>query len=301
MNTIIGTKLAMDQTWDKNGHRIPVTVVVATPMVITQVKSEKSDGYNAVQVGIGTKSAKNINKPQINHLKKKAKDKVPAILQEIRLTDVSQLKIGDTISPTEVLEEGDVVAVSGTSKGRGFSGVIKRWGFHGGPRTHGQSDRERAPGSIGQGTDPGRVHKGKKMPGRYGNQRFTIKNLRVINIDEQHQTVWLSGPIPGTKGSLITITKTNQKDFPGLFYEKPEDQEKSDTDNNKSQEDASPIQKESPKTTNSEKKQAKDAPVRETKEEPKIADKKSKSPNKSDNQTKTDKDTKSKPSPDKKK
>lgn len=199
----------MTQYWDKSGVRYAATLVRVTPLNVTKVKTEKTDGYKAIQVGFGKKSPKKVPKPLKGHLKKSDyKNTYPRTLKEIHISDKDQYQTGDQIKVEDILSLGDKVDVSGTSKGRGFAGVIKRWGFHGGPRTHGQSDRERAPGSIGQGTDPGRVHKGKKMPGRYGNQRFTIRNLTVLYLDSKAGEVALSGPIPGAKNSLITIKKT---------------------------------------------------------------------------------------------
>ena len=147
-------------------------------------------------------------------------------MKEIRLEKLEEYKVGDIIKIEDIIKPGDIVNVSGISKGRGFAGVMKRWGFHGGPRTHGQSDRERAPGSIGQGTDPGRVHKGKKMPGRYGNQKFTIRNLTILYMDANKQEITLSGPIPGSKNTLITINKVKSGDPIELITEKKEQPDK---------------------------------------------------------------------------
>jgi large subunit ribosomal protein L3 len=185
--------------------------------MVTQIKTDQKDGYQALQVGFNRIDAKKVNRPLKAHLKNViVDDQVPRHLKEMRVKSNQDLKVGDTIKITDVVKPGDLIQVSGTSKGRGFSGVMKRWGFHGGPRTHGQSDRERAPGSIGQGTDPGRVHKGKKMPGRYGNQRFTIRNLTVLHIDPDQNQLLISGPIPGAVGSLITLKKTGSTTAPKL-------------------------------------------------------------------------------------
>jgi large subunit ribosomal protein L3 len=219
MNTFIATKHQMSQTWDKNGRRFPVTILQAQALTVTQVKSPDSDGYHAFQVGLGTKSTKNITSPLRHHLKLTASTKKTVRhLKEIRSTDPVDVKVGDSIPVSDVLEVGDIVNVAGISKGRGFAGVVKRWGFSGGPRTHGQSDRLRAPGSIGQGTDPGRVHKGKKMAGRMGNQRYTIRNLQVLHIDPTTNQVWVSGPVPGATGCLISVTKVKSGKFTGLFH-----------------------------------------------------------------------------------
>jgi large subunit ribosomal protein L3 len=217
MNTIFAYKQAMTQTWDKTGKRLPVVQVLCPPMLVTQVKTVENDGYLAVQVGFGERPGKYSTQSVLKHLKKKATDMVPRTLQEIRLTQPVELKVGETVNVSEVLSVGDLVAVSGVSKGRGFAGVVKRHGFSGGPRTHGQSDRERAPGAIGQGTSPGRIHKGKRMAGHYGVQQFTIKNLQVIKLDPSTGETWLSGPIPGYRGTLLTIKKIRNGKFSGLF------------------------------------------------------------------------------------
>lgn len=207
MNTIFGIKSTMHQVWDEAAKRTPVTVVKLEPMIVTQVKTADTDGYSSLQVGFGQKPGRLATKPELNHLKKTSKDEIVRYLREIRLTADSDLKVGEVINPETIIAIGDQVAVTGTSKGRGFGGVVKRHGFKGGPRTHGQSDRERAPGSIGQGTSPGRIHKGKRMAGHYGVTQFTLKNLSVIKIDPESKELWLSGPIPGSRGSVITIQK----------------------------------------------------------------------------------------------
>lgn len=200
----------MSQVFIK-GTRVPVTFIAAGPCVVTQIKKETKDGYWAVQLGFGEKKIKNITKPLLGHLKGAIKNGVaPRFLREVRLTEEPKFKVGDIITAADVLKEGDVVSVTGTSKGKGFAGVIKRWGFATGPRTHGQSDRRRAPGSIGQGTTPGRVHKGKKMPGRMGSQTVTIKNIRVISLNPEENEIALSGPIPGRSGSLVIIKKLSE-------------------------------------------------------------------------------------------
>ena len=197
----------MGQTFVQ-GTRVPVTVVKAGPCLVTQVKHQEKDGYWAVQLGFGEKRTKHITKPMKGHLKGAAQGKTaPRFLREVRFKDEPEFKVGDVVKVSSVLKPGDVIAVTGTSKGKGFAGVVKRWGFAGGPRTHGQSDRLRAPGSIGQGTDPGRVRKGKKMAGRMGNERVTIKNLQVVSVDEEAGEVMVSGPVPGKKGDLLMVVK----------------------------------------------------------------------------------------------
>lgn len=211
-NQFITTKLDIVQNWDQSGRRIPTTLLQAEPMVITQLKTQAKHGYSAIQVGIGSKSLKKTSKPLKGHLKDlNQNNHLPKKLQEIRFETDEQLKsfkVGDSIQIDQVLSISDLVSATGVSKGKGFTGVIKRWNFKGGPRTHGQSDRERAPGSIGQGTSPGRVWKGKKMAGRHGNQTITVRNLTVVDIDSNQHTITLKGTVPGPIGRTITLTKT---------------------------------------------------------------------------------------------
>jgi large subunit ribosomal protein L3 len=211
MNTFFGFKTEMTQTWDKNGKRLPVTVVEVKPIVVTQVKTLENDGYPAIQVGIGSHKAKHTSQAVLHHLKKTRSDMVPRYLREVRLNDEAAPKVGDSLKADAVLTVGDLVMVTGLSKGRGFAGNVKRHGFKGGPRTHGQSDRERAPGAIGQGTSPGRIHKGKRMAGHMGVTHFAIKNLRVINLEPETGLLWLSGPVPGSRHSLLTLEKTGHQ------------------------------------------------------------------------------------------
>lgn len=218
MKTYYGIKKGMTQTWTKSGLRLPVTIIKVEPMIATQIKTTDSDGYTAVQVGIGTRSKKNITKPILAHL---AKSKAtPKVIREIRLDTASELTTGDVITIDQIVGLGDKVKVTSDSRGRGFGGVMQRWSFKGGPKTHGQSDRWRAAGSIGQGTSPGRVHKGKKMAGRYGGETYTIKNLQVIKIDPTTNEIWVNGPVSGGRNTLVEIevTKTGVT-FEGLREE----------------------------------------------------------------------------------
>lgn len=205
LNGIIATKDRMTQTWQE-GKRVPVTVAKTTPHIVTQVKNADIDGYQAVQVGMGTKKDKKLTKPLKGHFKKAKIKTSPNLLKEFK-TD-QELKPGDTIKIKDLLAIGDTVKVTGVSKGKGFQGVIKRWHFKGGPKTHGQSDKERAPGSIGQGTDPGRVWKGKKMAGRMGAETKTVKNLEIIDINEENGEIMIKGPVPGRKGTTLIISKS---------------------------------------------------------------------------------------------
>lgn len=243
LNTILGTKKEMSQTFVED-TRVPVTMVKAGPCVVTQVKKQDSDGYWAVQIGFGEKKIKNTTKPLLGHISKawpsglkgaKKKDKkAPRFLREVKMDAEPDLKVGDEIKVTDVIRPGDTVSVTGTSKGKGFAGVVKRYRFAGGPRTHGQSDRERAPGSIGQGTTPGRVHKGKKMPGRMGGDTVTTKNLTVVSVDADKNEIAISGAVPGSSGGLLTINKIASGKLKDLVKDvaqaqvvegKPEDEE----------------------------------------------------------------------------
>lgn len=207
INTILGSKGVCSQTF-LEGFRIPVTKVTAGPCVVAHIKNMDKDGYWAIQLGFSTRSVKHTSKSLQGHLKETAKDnKFPKVLQEVRVEKEPEFKVGDIINVSDVLKKGDIIAVTGVTKGKGFAGVVKKHGFKGGPRTHGQSDRERAPGSVGQTTTPGRVYKGKRMAGRMGGEQITIKNLHIINVNEETNEIEVSGQIPGTIGSMLTIKK----------------------------------------------------------------------------------------------
>ena len=216
MDTILASKGSMSQTFVE-GRRVPVTKVVAGPCVVTQIKKEDKDGYWAVQLGFGEKRIKNITKPLQGHLKSLIKDKkAPRFLREVRLEKEPEYKVGDIIGASDIFNKGDVISVSGTSKGKGFAGVVKRWGFAGGPRTHGQSDRERAPGSIGQTTTPGRVFKGKKMAGRMGGERVTVKNLQIVSVDPETNEIEILGAVPGIKEGLLIVKRLSAGKLEGI-------------------------------------------------------------------------------------
>lgn len=209
----------MSQTF-KDGLRLPVTKIVVGPCTVSQVKSKDKDGYWAVQLAFGKKKVKSLSNPIKGHLKSILKDLPaqaggsqigPRFLREVRLSEESELKVGDVVKLDDVLKEGDVVTVTSTSKGKGFAGVVKRHHFAGGPKTHGQSDRQRAPGSIGQGTTPGRVYKGKKMAGKMGNDTVTLKNIVVVSVNSEKNEIAVKGPVPGTRDSLVIIKKTQTK------------------------------------------------------------------------------------------
>jgi large subunit ribosomal protein L3 len=220
LDTILASKGEMSQTFVE-GRRIPVTKVVAGPCVVTQIKKMDKDGYWAVQLGFGTKRIKNVTKPLQGHLKTIQNSKLkiqnfPRYLREVRFEKEPEVKVGDTIKASDIFNKGDIVSVAGVSKGKGFAGVVKRWHFAGGPRTHGQSDRERAPGSIGQTTTPGRVYKGKHMAGRMGGERVTVKNLQVVAVNPETNEIELSGPVPGIKKSLLIVKRLSAGKLEGI-------------------------------------------------------------------------------------
>lgn len=196
----LGTKGRMTQVFDEKGVVRAATIVSASPLTVTQVKSKDVDGYEAVQVGQGERAEKNVRAPQKGHLKDL---KLSAVMREFPLS--GELKRGDTMD-ISVFVPGDVVTVSAISKGKGFQGVVKRHGFRGGPRSHGQKNKERAPGSIGGGGRAGgRVVKGMRMAGRMGNERITVENLRILQVDTENNQILISGAIPGRPGTLVEI------------------------------------------------------------------------------------------------
>ncbi|MBI5140327.1 MAG: 50S ribosomal protein L3 [Candidatus Vogelbacteria bacterium] len=206
MKFILGTKQNMSQVFDEDGNVHPVTVISASPVTVTDIKSaEGKDGYSAVQVGYGEKSLNKMNKAERGHLGKKLGVKARGFkyLREFRVNDEPVLNIGDSVD-LSAFTEGEKVTVSAISKGKGFQGVIKRHGFHGGPRSHGQKHSERAPGSIGAGGRQG-VMKNMRMAGRMGSDRVTIKNLELVKIDKDNNLVLISGAVPGRRGTLVEI------------------------------------------------------------------------------------------------
>lgn len=196
---LIGRKLGMTQIFDEQGLARPVTVIEAGPCVVTQVRTAEKDGYEAVQLGFGI--AKKLNKPEKGHVKESGY--MVKTLREVKADDYSSIEVGQVFS-ADTFAEGEVIDVTGTSKGRGFQGGMKRHGFHGGPATHGQSDRARAPGSIGSSATPGRVIKGQKMAGHMGNERVTVQNLKVLRVDTDRNLLLVEGSVPGpNKGTLL--------------------------------------------------------------------------------------------------
>lgn len=205
MKGIIGKKLGMTQVFDPKGNVIPVTVIEAGPCYVTQIRTADKDGYTAVQLGYGAADPKRLTKGQMGHLQKKS---LPAlrVLREFRLKDgdAQDLSEGAEIK-VDVFAQGQKVDVIGTTKGRGWAGAIKRHGFHRQRRTHGQSDRERAPGSVGMCALPGRTPKGKRMAGHMGDARVTIQNLEVVRVDAENNLLAVRGSIPGARGGIVII------------------------------------------------------------------------------------------------
>ncbi len=213
MPVLLGRKQNMTMRFDVSGKQIPATLISAGPCVVVRKRIPEKDGYSAYQIGFEKNSK--ATKP----LQKKLQDLpfLPKIIREI--TEDQELAIGQELK-ADIFQTGDLVKVTGVSKGRGFAGVIKRYGFAGGPKTHGQSDRERAPGSIGSTTTPGRVFKGKRMAGRMGQDKVTIRNLTVVDIDPEKNILIVSGSVPGARGGLLTIKKIGTaKNFQPLIKE----------------------------------------------------------------------------------
>ncbi len=208
MKRILGKKVGMTQIFDENGEVIPVTVIEAGPCYVTQKKTTDKDGYNAIQLGFGEVSEKRLTQPEAGHLKKSSAPLVK-YLREFQVADPEAYEDGQKID-VSVFEVGDRVDVIGTGKGKGFAGVVKRHGFRGGPKTHGQSDRWRAPGSVGAGSTPGRVFKGVRMAGQMGNERVTVQNLKVVLVDAEKNLLALRGSIPGAKNGLVIIREARK-------------------------------------------------------------------------------------------
>jgi large subunit ribosomal protein L3 len=198
---LLGRKVGMTQIFADDGRVVPVTVIEAGPCYVTQLRTKERDGYEAVQIGYG--AAKRLNGPEKGHLDKA---KAPAVrhLRELRADGLEGLEVGQKLDAS-LFKVGDLVDVVGTSKGKGFAGVVKRHHFRGGPRTHGQSDRERAPGSSGSTTTPGRVLKGTKRAGQMGNARVTVQNLEVVESDGEQNLLLLRGAVPGARNGLLLI------------------------------------------------------------------------------------------------
>jgi len=201
---IIGKKLGMSQAFRENGMLAAVTAIEAGPCTVTRIKTAEKDGYNAVQLGFG--EAKRLNSSQRGHLKELGHFKY---LREFRLDDIKEIEEGQKMD-VSLFKSGDLVDITGQSKGKGFAGVVKRYHFAGGPKTHGQSDRHRARGSVGAGTSPGRVFKGMRMAGQMGNKRVTTRNLEVFQADPERNLLLISGAVPGARNGLLLIKKSRR-------------------------------------------------------------------------------------------
>ena len=199
---LLGRKLGMTQIFDETGVVHPVTVVEAGPCIVTQIKTPEKDGYSALQLGFGLD--KRLNKPERGH--RQASGFMSRTLREVRADDTGQFSVGQVIN-ADVFAPGEIVDVTGTSKGRGFQGGVKRHGFRGGPKTHGQSDRHRAPGSIGSSATPGRVFKGLRMAGHMGHERVTVQNLEIMRVDSERNLLLIKGSVPGPDKGLVVIRR----------------------------------------------------------------------------------------------
>ncbi len=202
MKGLIGKKLGMTQIFDEEGRRIPVTVVEAGPCIVVQKKTVAKDGYNAIQVGFAAKDAARANRPLMGHCKTAGQGAF-RYLRELRIDDIDQYNVGDTIN-ADIFSVGEIIDVTGTSIGKGYQGVVKRWGFKGGRSTHG-SRFHRAPGSIGCSATPARVFKNKKMPGQMGNERVTVQRLKIARVDASDNLLLIKGAVPGSTNGLVLI------------------------------------------------------------------------------------------------
>ncbi len=222
VQTILGQKIDQTQKFLEDGTRIPVTSLWIKGNVVIGVKTNDKDHYSAIQLGFGTK--KNPNKSHLGQIKGAGLQQAPKFLKEVRLNGEESLpNLGEIINATEVFKPGDVIDATGVSKGKGYAGVVKRHHFKGGPRTHGQSDRERAPGSIGQTTTPGRVYKGKRMAGRMGHETVTVRNLEVMDVSQD--LILVRGLVPGGRNTLIMLKKVGEnKKFVPLYRDAEENE-----------------------------------------------------------------------------
>ena len=204
MTGLICRKVGMTQFYNAEGTVIPGTVIETGPGVVVQKKETAKDGYNALQVGFGSKKAQRVNKPMQGHMAKAGKGAFE-VVKEFRLADVSQYEVGQEIKVADLFKAGDRIAVAGTSKGHGFSGVIKRWSFAGFPGSHGTHEYFRHGGSIGNRSFPGRVRKGKKMAGHWGNEQVSIQNLEVVDIRPEENLMLVKGAVPGAKRGVVIV------------------------------------------------------------------------------------------------
>jgi large subunit ribosomal protein L3 len=207
MEGIVGKKIGMTRVFNQEGQAIAVTVIEAGPCPVVQVKTKEKEGYDAVQLGFGQKRKKLVTQPLLGHFAK-AKVEPQRILKEMRTEDAAQFKLGQKLG-VDLFSVGEKVSVTGVSKGLGFQGGVRRHKFHGGPKTHGQSDRLRAPGSIGGSSYPSRVFKGQRMPGRMGGEKLTVRNLMVVGVDPEKSLLLVRGAVPGKRNSYLTIRKSS--------------------------------------------------------------------------------------------
>ena len=206
MGGIIGKKVGMTRVFDgETGAQVPVTVIEAGPCPVLQVKTEESDGYRAIQLGFPSQKAKNAPKAEVGHAARAGLEAAPRVLKEFDVSDGEDYQLGQELT-VEQFQPGDRVKVTGTSNGRGFQGVVRRHGFAGRPGSHGHPE-SRNPGSLGPGTDPSRVIKGKKLPGRMGGARTPIRNLQVVKVDGERNLLFVKGGVPGSRDSYVLITK----------------------------------------------------------------------------------------------
>ncbi|MBA4420982.1 MAG: 50S ribosomal protein L3 [Anaerolinea sp.] len=205
---LIGKKIGMTQIFDENGAAIPVTIIEAGPCYVTQIRTAEKDGYSSVQLGYKEIKPKRLAAGELGHLKKNNLPPV-RVLREFSVKD-PQVNEGDTVS-VDLFAVGEHVDVVGTSKGKGFAGAVKRYHFRGGPKTHGQSDRQRSPGSNGATTTPGRVYKGSRRPGHMGDDRVTAQKLKVVLVDAERHLLGVRGAVPGSRGGIVTIREARKQ------------------------------------------------------------------------------------------
>lgn len=208
MEGILGKKLGMTQLFDEKGWAIPVTAIEAGPCWVTQIKTKKHEGYDAIQLGFGSPSSSGVTKPIQGHFDKSGV-KPKRLVKEFRVDKDNDYRLGQEVK-VDIFEPGEYVDVAGSSIGKGFAGVIKRWGFAGGPASHGAHKWHRRPGSIGSSASPSRVFKGKKMPGRMGGEKVTVQGLRIVSVDPQRNLLLVKGAVPGAKGGYLVITRTKK-------------------------------------------------------------------------------------------
>jgi large subunit ribosomal protein L3 len=205
---LIGRKLGMTQVFSRDGEAVPVTLVKAGPCVVVQKKTQERDGYNALQLGFGERKPQKAKKPQLGHFKKASVSPF-SVLREFRVDEVESFEVGQEVN-VGIFEAGQVVKVTGTSKGKGFAGGVKRWGFGGGPSSHG-SMFHRAPGSIGASAYPSRVLKGKRMPGHMGHSRVTVRSVEIVDVRTDSHILLLKGAVPGPRNSIVMVRSDSQR------------------------------------------------------------------------------------------